>query len=270
MNVEALGVGLRCELVILNDRQPGLGLGVEPDGWLILMGVDIGRADLKNPAGISGNNGDHTLFGIRIRFQDNTGAVGLLSGSSAFAVLGNGLEAASALYSIGFIGLWLDKTGRYVFCHDGSDRDFQSFPQDTAIIIHPCYWNSLALSTDKIDEDVIIDIHDDYEPSGEKEAGRRALKDQRTRLLGQIHEDLRSIALGPSGREQFESWIRSAIHILLAGKLVNPVFVTSKVDPHGRDILAKNVSRKDFFHRIRVPKRRSCHKSFSIAFLRAP
>ncbi len=169
-------------------------------------------------------------------------------GAGDFPLLGSGREIASALYSVGFLGVQDSASGEYRFCHDGAIAKLESFGDQATTVIHPCYWKALDVQGDVPPEQVAIRINDDYDEA----PANGAVRDQRTRRVGQILGQLPAIPEGHDGARSFEQWVHTAVQILFAGDLKN---VELKPNPavalEQRDVVATNMAATGFWRRIR-------------------
>ena len=77
-------------------------------------------------------------------------------------ILGEPREALRLLYSIGFLGILGSPSHAYAFCHDGRSSQ-KEITNDDRLLIHPCYWMALNLSTCLQDRSNPEDIHDEYD-----------------------------------------------------------------------------------------------------------
>lgn len=162
-----------------------------------------------------------------------------------FALFNSGKEIFSALYSIGFIGVMDNTTGRYIFCHDGSAAGTRSIPHEQLTIIHPCYWKALEVTDELSGNEIIVQINDEYEVQD-----KNALGDIRLKRLGSTIGELPNIPLGHEGSEEFPSWVLKSIRILFTGKLSNIQMKPSEGGIQQRDIVATNLGSSFFWKRI--------------------
>jgi hypothetical protein len=166
--------------------------------------------------------------------------------ASDFALLGSGNEAFFALYSVGFLGLESAETSALQFCHDGSPAQIDAIKSDQRSCVHPCYWKALSIQSELIEENILIQIYDDNQPTGTTD-----LSDLRTKRIGQIVSKLPMMEEGIEHAAPFEEWALQAIQILFSGKLTN-----AELKPNGdaiqrRDIVATNNATMGFWKRIR-------------------
>lgn len=169
-------------------------------------------------------------------------------GAGDFPLLGSGREIASALYSVGFLGVQDPASGEYRFCHDGATTTLEAFGDQAVTVIHPCYWKALDAQGDVPPEQVAIRINDEYEEAGPN----AAIRDQRTRRVGQILGQLPAIPEGPEGAQAFEHWVHMAVQILFAGDIRNlELKPNPAVSPEQRDIVGTIMAEGGFWRRIR-------------------
>jgi hypothetical protein len=159
----------------------------------------------------------HELLDLLDNAIKNTDIV--QSSAIDFAILGNGREIASALFSVGFLGIHDNGSGKYRFSHDGTTSDIDFDANTLRVLIHPCYWRALELEGIEPLEDVTVEIHDDYdEKSAERDEAD--VSSLRFRRLGQILGELPQIPYGTDGANEFATWVRNTLKILFHGKIV--------------------------------------------------
>lgn len=112
--------------------------------------------------------------------------------------------------------------------------------------IHPCYWQALDLQDADLPLEVVVNVHDDYEPT----EGKEAIRDQRLKQLGRILAELDQIDEGVSHAGRFEAWVHGAVVVLFAGALTNAVLHPNKNAAQRRDIVATNAASGGFWKRI--------------------
>lgn len=151
-----------------------------------------------------------------------------------FKILGKPEEALKALYGIGFIGIYDNQFGSFVFSHDGKRPNKDFLPEDT-LMIHPCYWPALNLSHEVLGQEDAEEIFDEYEIKIESQGS-----EQRKRLLGQIIGELTSIPFGSEGACLFEDWCKRAIEIAFASHLSNVQLRANGAATQRRDVIATN------------------------------
>jgi len=163
---------------------------------------------------------------------------------SDYAIIGSGKEAFFALYSIGFLGLTDSTSHALHFCHDGSSASIDALQPDQTSCVHPCYWKSLNIQTEKLEGDVLIEVYDDNPPDSQH------LLDLRTKRIGQIISNLPSLKEGKEDAGKFEEWVFQAVKVLFAGQLVNPELKANKDSIQRRDIIATNNADSGFWKRV--------------------
>ena len=117
-------------------------------------------------------------------------------GERDFALLGSGHEIFSALYSVGFIGVSDVGSGRFVFCHDGSNSSLSAIEHARKVIVHPCYWKALEIHSDVTAEAVLGEIDDEQDEKRVGPTVENEVQDLRVKRLGQIVEELPRIKVG--------------------------------------------------------------------------
>lgn len=166
--------------------------------------------------------------------------------ASDFAVLGSGNQVFFALYSVGFIGLENESSGKLQFCHDGTLANIDATHKEQRACIHPCYWKALDIQAESVEEEVLIEIYDDVGPADHKD-----VKDIRTKMIGQLVSQLPIMPEGHEDASKFEDWVFRTIQILFAGQLTNPELKPNKDAIQRRDIVATNMAKKGFWRRVR-------------------
>lgn len=166
-------------------------------------------------------------------------------GSGDFAIFNSGRQIYDALYSIGFFGYKEEEGAGHIFCHDGSPGTDREPGPDNEIIIHPCYWKYLGLTTEIPEHQMMVRINDEYQAHGRAEA-----VDYRTKQIGQIVDELPQLPMGKEGANEFEKWVSRAIAVLFAGKLINIELHPNKDAIQRRDVVATNMTMEGFWHRI--------------------
>jgi hypothetical protein len=167
-------------------------------------------------------------------------------GASDFAIIGTGKEAFFALYSVGFIGLEREGSQLLHFCHDGSPAEIDANNIDQRCCVHPCYWKSLNIQSEVLQEDIRIDLYDDIKPADTSD-----FADQRTRRIGQIVANLPQMRLGNDDASKFESWVLIAVKMLFSGKVTNPELHPNKDAIQRRDVVGTISTREGFWGAIR-------------------
>src|ERR1035437_7004880 len=142
--------------------------------------------------------------------------------SQQFRILGSPESGVQALYSVGFIGIKDEQSGRYRFCHDGNLVKLPTTDKST-FIIHPCYWRALNIChagmTQEEAEEIgspLIEIRDEYDI----EVSSRTPEIRKHRI-GQIIASLHSIPEGEKGVAEFEQWCCNTLSIIFAAGLSN-------------------------------------------------
>jgi hypothetical protein len=166
--------------------------------------------------------------------------------ASDFAVLESGRHAFFALYSVGFIGLENNSSGKLQFCHDGSSANVDATSMDQRACIHPCYWKALNIQPEAMKEEVLIEVYDDINPSEHKD-----FEDIRTKMIGQLVSQLPLMAQGDEAASKFEDWVFRTIKTLFAGQLSNPELKPNKDAIQRRDIVTTNMAKEGFWRRVR-------------------
>lgn len=165
-----------------------------------------------------------------------------------FALLGSASQVFSVLYSIGFLGVHDQTFGRYIFCHDGANSDVLATPRDVQTVVHPCFWKALEVQGDAQPEEVMVQIHDEYDAR----SAAVELADLRVKRLGQILGELPNIPLGEEGRAIFEQWSLATCQILFAGKNRLTGIRFSKSNPaSGKQIVATNNAQDGLWKKIK-------------------
>ena len=162
-----------------------------------------------------------------------------------FRILGSPEEAVKALYGVGFLGLYDQQHGNYVFSHDGKKPDRQFLPKDF-LMVHPCYWAGMNLDQDALAQEDAEDIYDEYEIKIASQSS-----DQRNKGLGQLISELNQIPLGDDGASAFEDWSKRAVEISFARQLANIQHKPNGSSSQRRDIVATNEGLDGFWRRIR-------------------
>lgn len=160
-------------------------------------------------------------------------------------ILGSQEEIVTALYGVGFLGVFDRQSSTWVFSHDGKQPDKNISALDS-LMIHPCYWRALNLQKDDLEQAVAEQIFDEYEISIYSQSA-----EQRTTRLGQIISELTTIPLGLEGAAAFEEWCKRAIEIAFARELTNIQLHPNKEATQRRDIVATNQGTRGFWKRIR-------------------
>ena len=161
-----------------------------------------------------------------------------------FAILGIPFDALRALYGIGFVGIRNDRTGVYVFCHDGKSPDREIMESDT-FLIHPCYWMAMNLTKDALAQVDAKDIHDEYDIA--VKGGNAELREKK--LNGLISE-LGQIPEGDEHQNHFEDWCYRAIQTVFAGALRNVDICDTVAPLQRKNVVALNLSLTEAWKRV--------------------
>lgn len=193
----------------------------------------------------NGHNPEMTLLDASILIDDVLTNVDLPREKLQDILLFDGSkQVIQRLYSVGFIGLYNDKTSSFVFCHDGKDPD-RDFKHESRVLIHPCYWLALGLSRSDIKLSEAEDIHDEYDIEVSSVSS-----EQRNQKIGALLSELHSIDSGRPGAPDFESWCLKTLRILFAGDLHNIELHPNKNGLQQRDIVATNYGERSVWKRI--------------------
>jgi hypothetical protein len=160
------------------------------------------------------------------------------------AIFENSIQVLQRLYGIGFIGIYDEKAGSFVFCHDGRDPA-KEILVDTKLLIHPCYWLALNLSEKTLDVNQAEDIYDEYDIEISSISD-----EQRQARIGQIIEEIKSIDHGHTGCHSFEGWCLQAVKLIFAGVLSNIELHPNKNGRQQRDIVATNMATVPVWKRV--------------------
>ncbi|MCK5100755.1 MAG: hypothetical protein KAR45_21770 [Desulfobacteraceae bacterium] len=166
--------------------------------------------------------------------------------ASDYAMLGTGKEAFFALYSVGFVGIENPETRAIQFCHDGSSAELDASKEGQRSCVHPCYWKALSIQSEKIEENILIEIYDNNQP-----ASHTDLKDYRTKRIGKILSALPTMNEGNEDSNKFEEWVLQAVKILFSGRLSNPELHANSDAIQRRDVIATNDATEGFWKKIR-------------------
>jgi hypothetical protein len=156
----------------------------------------------------------------------------------------NSLQVLQRLYGIGFIGLFDQKHGSFVFCHDGRDPKKEVLNQGT-MLIHPCYWLALNTTEKDIDLENAEDIYDEYDIEISSISD-----EQRKSRIGSLMSEFNSIEIGKKGAYEFESWCHQVIRLIFAGSLCNIELHPNTNGLQQRDIVATNLCETPIWKRI--------------------
>lgn len=152
------------------------------------------------------------------------------------AILERPEELVRSLYSVGFFGSHDIASNSFVFSHDGKRPDVE-FNSAQRLLVHPCYWMALNLSSTELNADQATEINDEYEI---KVAS--ATPAIRTSRLNKLMSEYLTIALGDDATGDFEQWCLEAVRICFAGRLDNSHLEQNKSMPGHRNIVGNNLS----------------------------
>ncbi|NNM84437.1 MAG: ATP-binding protein [Phycisphaerales bacterium] len=152
----------------------------------------------------------------------------------AFRILDTPEAATRALYSVGFLGLREETTGRFIFCHDGKNPD-RALGEIDRVLIHPCYWMALDLARKAIGADEAQEIYDEYDIEVNSDAPK-----VRAANLGRHMSELNQIPEGKECAQRFEEWCLKAIRIVFSAGLRNIALHPNAAAVQQRDIVASN------------------------------
>jgi hypothetical protein len=168
-----------------------------------------------------------------------------------FAILGSPDCGIQALYSVGFLGIKDEGSGRYRFCHDGN----QAKPETTeksSYLVHPCYWRTLNIQSAELTQEAaeampaaIIEIRDEYDIDITSKT-----PEIRRHRIGQIIAGLSYIPLGDEGASAFEQWCHQTLSILFIAGLTNIELKPNADATQRRDIVARNNATTAVWKRI--------------------
>lgn len=156
----------------------------------------------------------------------------------------NASQVIHRLYSVGFIGIFNEKSSSYVFCHDGKDPD-RDFKLETKLLLHPCYWLALSTTQSELKLDEAEDIHDEYDIEVSSVS-----VEQRNQRIGSLLQELSDIPEGKDGANEFEAWCLKSLKIIFAGTLNNVEMHPNKNGLQQRDIVATNMGDSTLWKRI--------------------
>lgn len=159
-------------------------------------------------------------------------------------IIGSSREVLQRLYSVGFLGLFNERSSSFVFCHDGKDPD-REFDGDARLLIHPCYWLALSTTQSQLKLDEAEDIHDEYDI----EVTSVSLE-QRNQRIGALLQEIDNIPEGHAGAYDFEHWCLKVIKIMFAGSLCNVELHPNVNGLQQRDIVGTNLGETKFWKRV--------------------
>ena len=153
-------------------------------------------------------------------------------------------DIIAGLFSVGFFGIKDEISGNFKFCHDGRSKSFE-IKSSSIILIHPCYWMALNLTSEPLTKDEISQINDEYDLEITSVTPKI-----RAKKLGKLIADLQQIELGITGASNFEEWARQAIATLFAGGLRNVELHPNKDATQRRDVVARNAGSTSAWARV--------------------
>lgn len=160
------------------------------------------------------------------------------------AIFEDSTKVLQSLYGVGFLGIKDDRSGSYIFCHDGKDPSIE-ISENSQLFIHPCYWLALNISNDLAEVESAEDIYDEYDIEISS-----VTKEQRFNRLGKLIEEVKTINPGRDDCHSFEDWCKEAISLIFAGALSNIELHPNKNGLQQRDIVASNMSLTAFWKRV--------------------
>ena len=160
------------------------------------------------------------------------------------AIFEDSTQVLQRLYGIGFVGIYDEKAGSFVFCHDGRDPA-KEVSADSKILVHPCYWLALNLKEKTLDIDQAGEIFDEYDIEISSIS-----EEQRQARIGQIMEEIKEIRHGKEDCHSFEEWCLQAVKLIFAGVLSNIELHPNKNGRQQRDIVATNMATVPVWDRI--------------------
>jgi hypothetical protein len=161
-----------------------------------------------------------------------------------FKILNSPDEAVKALYGIGFLGVFDRQLGSFVYSHDGRTAG-RTLASDDVLMIHPCYWSTLGLKKESLEQADAEGIHDEYDITISSQSS-----EQRKKLLGQLMSELATIPIGKEGAADFEDWCKRSVEIAFAQHLDNVELKANRLAVQRRDIVATNQATKGVWRRI--------------------
>lgn len=160
------------------------------------------------------------------------------------AILNSPEEIIRSLHSVGFLGLENHQTGSFTFCHDGKEPH-NELGHSGKLLVHPCYWIALNLTSSVFSAEEVAEIYDDYDIKLMSET-----PELRSRKIGQFIGQLSRIQEGDPGASAFEEWCREAIAIAFAPGLRNIQLKPNGSNTQRRDIVARNQEGSPAWKRI--------------------
>lgn len=153
------------------------------------------------------------------------------------------VEAIRMLYSVGFFGVKDSSSGYFIFCHDGRKPD-KDLLMNGQLLVHPCYWMALNLTSPELDENSASEIYDEYEVTVKSET-----PEARVRMIGMLEAELRDIDEGQDGWAAFEQWCLKVVRVLCASGLRNVQLNANRSNLQRRDIVGTNHGETFFWKR---------------------
>ena len=171
--------------------------------------------------------------------------------SQQFKIFGSPESGIQALYSVGFLGIKDEQSGRYRFCHDGNLVKLPT-TETSLFIIHPCYWRALNIQHAEMTpgeaEEIgspLIEIRDEYDI----EVSSRTPEIRKHRI-GQIIASLHSIPEGEPDAVEFEQWCCNTLSIIFVAGLSNVELKPLSGDANRRIIAGFNKATTEVWQRI--------------------
>jgi hypothetical protein len=156
----------------------------------------------------------------------------------------NASQVIQRLYSVGFIGMYNEKSASFVFCHDGKDPD-RGFNNESRFLIHPCYWLALATTQSALKLDQAEDINDEYDIEITSVS-----VEQRGQRVEALLQEITGIQEGVTGAYEFENWVLKSLKIIFAGSVCNIEMHPNKNGLQQRDIVGTNLGETKFLKRV--------------------
>jgi len=166
-----------------------------------------------------------------------------------FCLLKSSEEGFHALYSVGFLGI-LDGDHSARFCHDGSNTDIQALSGNQEIVIHPCYWRALDISSKDSSGDYVSVRIDDEDDLAVTLESKEAIRDFRFSQLGKAADELDNIPLGKEGAHRFEEWVYATVGYLFALGLENIQWKPNPGAIQQRDIVGRVTGTRGFWRHV--------------------
>ena len=161
-----------------------------------------------------------------------------------FYILKDPWDVLRALYSVGFVGVYDNSAGAFVFCHDGRAPDRELAKPDR-VLVHPCYWMALNCVRSELEATEVEEIYDEYDIEVSSET-----PEIRNARIRELIDSLVTIPLGSAGATQFEEWCHGALRICFAKGLRNVELKPNKGATSRRDVVATNLGEGGAWRRI--------------------